>query len=125
MEKKRKGKREISSSGGGPNKRNDRGRGARDREEGKGGMAESGQCVILRRLRKTRRPPARFASGRDLKIEGRAGGTHADRAVGHLVLHSAVPLSPERRGSRVGERERGHFASHGSLDRAQVRIEDA
>lgn len=100
-----------------------------DREEGQGRRtAESGQCVILRRLRKTRRPPARFASGRDLKIEGRAGGTHADRAVGHLVLHSAVPLSPERWGGRVGEGGAGPLcipARSRALDRAKVRIEDA
>lgn len=53
-------------------------------EMGEGrGTTESGQCVILRRLRKTRRPPARFASDEDLKIEGR-----------RMMAEGRMPIAP-------------------------------
>lgn len=76
---------------------------------------ESGQCVILRRLRKTRRPPARFASDGDLKIEGRrrvAEGRMPIAPSATLFSIRPSPLSPDgKKGIRAEREERGHFAS--------------
>lgn len=91
---------------------------AAGRREGKGkrGTAESGQCVILRRLRKTRRPPARFASGRDLKIEEEGRMPIAPSA----TLFSIRPSLCLRRDGETGVGEKGsgatlHLgATHGS-----------
>lgn len=81
------------------------------------GTTESGQCVILRRLRKTRRPPARFASDEDLKIEGRRRMAERRMPIApSATLFSIRPslcLRTARRGVRPGQEEGGlcHFAS--------------
>jgi len=80
------------------------------------GTTESGQCVILRRLRKTRRPPARFASDEDLKIEGRRRMAKGRMPIApSATLFSIRPslcLRMARRGVRSGQEESRlcHFA---------------
>lgn len=89
----------------------------RNREEGREReqrTTESGQCVILRRLRKTRRPPARFASDGDLKIEGRRRVAEGRMPIAPPATLSSIPSSLCLRVAQdenVKEEERGHFAS--------------
>lgn len=111
-------------------------RGARDggrQEVGEGrGTTESGQCVILRRLRKTRRPPARFASDEDLKIEGRRRMAEGRMPIGpSATLFSIRPslcLRTPGRGLKPGEPGGAGFATlhlggtARALDRTEVRI---
>lgn len=107
----------------------------RNREEGREGdrrTTESGQCVILRRLRKTRRPPARFASDRDLKIEGRRRVAQGRMPIAPPATLFSIPSSLCLRVARNGneeeeeeEEEQGHFASWCDLSiEEKVRIGD-
>lgn len=110
----------------------ERGRGKRrERNEE---TPETGQCVILRRLRKTRRPPARFASDGDLKIKGLllegwdgrrrwhrgGGGRGAEGKEGQTTISPAT-LFPVRASLCLSEARREPLCIPGPLARARSR----